>query len=307
MVFSRDVALRRPMAGAQGRSTEHYMPDLEHPELQGKVMTPVFFITGQKLRLGATDQERRQTLARWMTSPQNEWFGKALVNRIWSELVGEGFYEPIDDIGPERECAAPNTLEYLAAAFASSGYDIQWLFRTVMATELYQRASQPRRTSQEPPLVANVPQPLRGDQVFDSLLNTLGLQGYEQRGSGGGYARPGAQSGRAQFNGVFGYDPSDRRGDVSGSIPQALLMMNASFVNSGISGRDRRGVLGQLLQIDDDEDLAIELYLHCLSRQPNEQELAECLAYVEEVGNRTEAFEDLFWALLNSTEFLYRN
>ena len=58
--------------------------------------------------------DRRSTLAKWITSKENPWFAKALVNRLWAELVGEGFYEPIDDIGPDRKPTAPKTLELLA-------------------------------------------------------------------------------------------------------------------------------------------------------------------------------------------------
>ena len=101
------------------RSLEHYMPDLKNPTAKGTLMQPVFFVTGQKLPLGTPDAERRETIARWITSPQDEWFAKAFVNRIWSEMVGEGFYEPVDDIGPDRDCNAPETLDYLAKQFVA--------------------------------------------------------------------------------------------------------------------------------------------------------------------------------------------
>ena len=67
-----------------------------------------------------------------MTGPNDPWFAKAFVNRVWAELVGEGFYEPVDDIGPDRECNAPETLDYLAKQFADHNYDVKWLYRTVM-------------------------------------------------------------------------------------------------------------------------------------------------------------------------------
>ena len=95
------------------------MPDLKNPTSQGKQMTPVFFATGQRLTSGATDDERRQSLADWMTAKNNPWFAKAFVNRIWAELVGEGFYEPVDDLGPDRQVSAPRTTEYLAREFTA--------------------------------------------------------------------------------------------------------------------------------------------------------------------------------------------
>ena len=94
-------------------------------------MKPVFFVTGQKLDAGTKDQERREQIAEWITSRKNRWFAKALVNRMWSELVGHGFYEPVDDIGPDRTCSAPQTLDYLAEHFAGSHYDVKWLLRAI--------------------------------------------------------------------------------------------------------------------------------------------------------------------------------
>ncbi|MEO8494676.1 MAG: DUF1549 domain-containing protein, partial [Planctomycetota bacterium] len=116
-------------------SPEHFMPDLKDPTAKGTQMQPVFFVSGDKLAYGTKDADRREALAAYITSPRNPWFAKAFVNRVWSELVGEGFYEPIDDIGPDRECSAPETIDYLASSFAETGYDVKWLYRTVMATE----------------------------------------------------------------------------------------------------------------------------------------------------------------------------
>jgi len=112
---------------------------------------------------------------------------------------------------------------------------------------------------------------------------------------------------RAQFNQTFGYDPSSKREDIAGSIPQALLMMNSPYVATGINGRSTRTTLGKLLANEnDDEAVAVELYLRCLAREPNEQELKVCLEHVKSTGNRIEAFEDVLWSIVNSTEFLHR-
>ena len=134
---------------------EHYMPDLKKPSNPGKLMTPVFFATGRKLSTGTTDGERRTTLAEWLTARENVWFAKAFVNRLWAELIGEGFYEPIDDLGPDRPCTAPQTLGYLADAFASHHYDVKWLYRTVLATDAYQRQSRAKRLPDQTPFAAN--------------------------------------------------------------------------------------------------------------------------------------------------------
>ena len=110
-------------------SLEHFMPDLKHPEQEGKQMKPVFFVTGQKLDTGTKDEDGAEKLADWITARGNRRFAKAYVNRMWSELAGRGFYEPVDDIGPDRKCSAPRMLDYLAERFAASHYDAKWLLR----------------------------------------------------------------------------------------------------------------------------------------------------------------------------------
>jgi hypothetical protein len=310
-VLANDRNARGARPGANNRfggGGEHYMPDLDNPSARGKLTTPVFFATGQTLRLGTADADRRGALARWMTSPRNEWFAKAFVNRMWSELVGEGFYEPVDDMGPDRECFAPKTLDLLSQQFVASGHDIKWLFATIMATDAYQRQSASRRKPDEQPFGANVAQRLRADQLYTNIVSAIG-------GGGAGTARGGRGAGVAGFGGrnqrnpitaVFGYDPSERRDEIAGSIPQALAMMNSPLVNDGINGRGRTTLARLLASFRDDRALVTELYLRTLARSPTESEVTTSLQYIEQVGNRVEAFEDLQWALVNSTEFLHR-
>ena len=78
--------------------------------------------------------ERRALAASYVTGQDNPWFARAFVNRIWYALMGEAFYEPIDDIGPERTPKAPEVLEPLAEQWQRGGYDVRWLFRTILNT-----------------------------------------------------------------------------------------------------------------------------------------------------------------------------
>ena len=301
--FDAGPQRRRPMGMIGRGALEHYMPDLKDPTSQGTLMTPVFFATGQKLSTGVTDIERRNTLADWLTSPDNPWFARAFVNRIWAELVGEGFYEPVDDLGLDRQPSAPQTVDYLCREFVAHDHDVKRLFQAIMSTSAYQRESRPRRSPDEVPFAANVAYRLRADQLLDSLALAAGTS---FDGVGQDSPRPGGFRGgpRFQFARQFGYDPSVRRDEVTSTVPQALAMMNSPLVNNAA----RQGVLGKLLAgSEDDEAVALELYLRCLAREPSDAELAVCLEYVKATGNRREAFEDVFWSLINSEEFLHRN
>jgi hypothetical protein len=287
---------------------EHFMPDLEDPSAKGTQMQPKFFLTSAKLDVGTPDAKRREMLSKYLT--RNEWFAVAAVNRMWSELVGAGFYEPVDDVGPDRTARAPKTMEILAQGFRDSDYDTKWLIETITATDAYQRQSRPRTSGDDQiPFAANVPQPLRADQLYNALLSALDLPettpNRPGRGGAGGGFRQQQRDPRTQFNLTFGFDPSEPRETISGSIPQSLAMMNSAQVAGGL--RANRGVLSGLLEeINDNEEMFTELYLRTLSRQPTEDELARAGAYLDEVGNRKQAIEDLAWALVNSAEFRHR-
>ena len=309
------VSLRRPVgkrspADTEGAKLEHYMPDLKDPHAEGTLMTPVFYATGQKLRLGASDEDRREKLAEWITSRANHWFDKAFVNRLWGELVGHGFQEPLDDLGPDRKPIAPKTFEYLSREFASSDYDHKWLVHVITSTKMYQRVSKPRHDTSDDLFAATCTQRLRGDQLFNALSSALGIDEAEferRRGRPKGALRAAANSPRGQVNQVFGYDPSDRRDEVASSIPQALFLMNSPQLNRAIRARNPRGPLAQLLDKESKNEAVVkELYMRTLAREPKPAEVEKCLQYIGTVGNREAAFEDIQWALVNSTEFLYR-
>jgi len=299
-------AARGPMNMRFRGTLEHRMSDPKNPQSDGTLMQPVLFATGDKLPIGAPDAERRGNLAKWITEKQNPYFAKAFVNRLWAELTGEGFYEPVDDIGPDRHATAPKTLEYLAREFANSDYDIKWLFRTIMATEMYQLPSAPRRGPEDPPMQHNVAQRLRADQVFDNLL--LVLEAIEPPGPPGPFGAAGGRFAgpRRQFTVAFGYDPSLRRDEVQSSIPQALSLMNSPLIAGALRGTGNTMLARKLAAIKDNSALTQELFLRVLGREASQSELTTCLQFAKQTNNRTEAFEDILWSLVNSAEFLHR-
>jgi hypothetical protein len=299
-------------------NSKYYMSDLNDPTSDGKLMAPSLFVTGQRARAGMGDAQRRNLLATWLTDKSNPWFSKAFVNRMWSEMVGEGFYEPIDDIGPDRPCTAPKTLDYLASEFANNEYDVKWLFATITSTKAYQRQARVRRSLDTLPFVANSPQPLRANQIQASLAAALGIStgspsvparpsrsGIGAGMRGGGMMGGAGGRGRRQDD-TFAYDPSTRRDEITNTITQALFMMNSRTAGGAIDVNGTTSLERLLRAISDNEALASELYLRCFSREPTPSEIKTCLTYLRESRNRKEAFEDIFWALINSAEFRQR-
>jgi hypothetical protein len=304
-------AVEPPMPNQPGRgSTEHFMADLNDPSSPGEQIEPKFFVTGYSPKSGLADIDRRETFSKYLTSSKNEWFSRAFVNRMWAEMTGEGFYMPIDDMGPDRSATFPDVLDLLAAQFSQNGYDIRWLMKTITLTQTYQREVRSADPGTEAiPFASATPTRLRGDQLYSSIItvlgneNTVGRGRGQQMGTGGGMYR-GARSPRDQFSQLFGFDPSTPQADITGNIPQALFMMNSPLLASQINARGFTKLTGLLRRFPDNEDAINELYVMVLSREPSDREMKITTEYLAEVGNREEAFEDLMWSLLNSSEFL---
>ncbi len=295
-----------PPTGPGRGSDEHYMPDLDNPGSRGRQIDPVFFIGEKSLRSGQTDLDRRETLAQWITDQQNPWFARAYVNRIWAELLGQGFYMPIDDMGPERKAQNPKVLDILSEGFVASGYDVKWLFAVIANTDAYARQVRPVDPA-APAFAAGIPTRLRSDQLYSAITEVFGIDEDASRrpaprGGGNPYFR--ARSPRDGFNDLFGFDPSTPQADITGDVPQALFLMNSPQINALIQASGRTRLNQVLTKYPDDEDAVGELYLRVLAREPSEREQAICRKYIAKVDNRSEAFEDLLWSLLNSSEFL---
>lgn len=291
-----------PMQPGRGKS-EHHMPDLKQPNAEGKLMTPALFTTNVKGRVGMDDEDRRELLGKWITSPNNTWFAKSLINRMWGELLGEGFYMPIDDLGPERKPRMGTTLDYLAAEFVKHDHDLKWLLRTITATKTYQRQIRYNEPTENPvPFASAIPVRLRSDQIFNAIVKVLGID-EGPRGFEGPQGR-GRRSLRGQFEEKFGYDPSTPQDELLGNVPQALALMNFPTLTNALRA-DGNTRLGQILADNkNDKDAVAELYLSFLARDPSKKEMSIATEYLTKVGNRREAFEDLAWSLLNSSEFL---
>jgi Protein of unknown function (DUF1549)/Protein of unknown function (DUF1553) len=293
----------------------HYMmPDLKNPEKKIQLSPRFFLNEAPKVSEQVKPDQRLKLVAQYITDPENPWFARSFVNRVWYSLMGEGFYNPVDDLGPTRTPNSPELMELVCTNWEASGYDIRWLFRQILNTEAYQRASRSTNTAAgRTPFASNVPSRLRADQIFDSLTHALDLQ-HERDQVGAGKAATKEQmaektkgpAGRDQFNKTFGVDPSTPSDDILGTIPQALYMMNGPLITREVQAKPK-SMLGYLLLTHPDNRSVLEiLYLRALGRRPTDREVRTCSNYLGNVGNRPEAFEDILWALLNSTEFLSR-
>ena len=320
------LALPPGVLANANKQNEHFMPDLENPERPGTLTDPRFFLTDATLRGGLPDARRRAVAAELITDEGNVWFARAAVNRVWTELIGEGFYSPVDDIGPERSAQLEPALDALADGFVRSGHDLRWLVRAICLTDVYGRAMD----SDAPAFAAAKPTRLRANQIYQSVVQVTGLgdlragteliqQAGKRRGRGknGGKAGERVAAKPVSFydnpnaglaglvEGTFGYDPSTPQADLTGDVPQALFLMNGPLAGRLATARGF-SPLGRLLRRYPEDAVAVRaLYRLVLVRDPTPAESAIAQEYLGTMPNaRDAAFEDLMWALLNGSEFL---
>ena len=260
---------------------KYYMNDQYDPTQKSEMQAR--FLLGEEPPVGLNANQRRVVGAAYLIyNPDNYWFARAFVNRMWNELLGDGFYS-VDSLGPDQEVLHQLVINRLGATFRYNAFDVQWLLRTITNTEAYQREI--RTIDDDADLFTAVrPARLRPYEVADSLQQLVG--------ENAGLSR--------QVRQTFEQDPSIPQRDLEGSIQQALLMMNNPTLQNRLANSQLKR---ELVQIRDGEELVRQAFLGVLARTPT---LAETRRYTEFLGrveNRNVAVEDMLWVLVNSAEF----
>lgn len=256
------------------------MPDKDDPTV--KTVVKPRFLLGEKPHEKMKSDARRVSIAAYLAyNPKNYWFARAYVNRIWSELIGDGFYD-VDSLGPDSDVIHKPVVNRVAANFRYKDFDPKWLFRLIMNSKVYQREMQTISSQSE--LFTSVrPSRLRPDVVAGSVKKLIGEDKKLHK----------------EIMQVFDMNPSLPQGALEGSIQQALMMMNHSALQSKLSKSDLKKRLIKL----SGEEMVHTLYLNVLARHATEEEVQRNLSFLKESQNRDEAIDDLMWVLVNSTEF----
>jgi hypothetical protein len=286
---------------------QYFMSDKKDPDRL--IPMQPRFLTGESVSIDANDEERREALARFLTSPKNPWFAKCYVNRIWTALLGWGFYPSVTDLGANAEPRHKEVLELLEQEWVASGYDMKWLFRTIVLTQTYQR-SQPLVPVAQQHLPAVCPSRLRAEQVFEALQKALGFDENDKKipapAPGSGPAVQRHTGLRHMVYHTFKENPSTPQQEIQGTIPQVLLMMNSALVHASTQAKGKTILAELLAEGKNNEEIVAALYQRVLARKPTSEEQATCRRYLAKVSDRQEALEDVLWVLVNSTEFLIK-
>ncbi|MBX3440291.1 MAG: DUF1549 domain-containing protein [Planctomycetaceae bacterium] len=261
--------------------------------------------------------ERRQELARLLASEDVERLvARAMVNRMWGHFFGFGLVNPVDDMGPHNPPSHPAILDRLTEEFAASGYDLKSLMRWIAGSDAYRLTSRFHEgnrnrvddpTLGEPPLFSRMyVKSLTPEQVYRSLHVAAGSSRSEEKSD---RMSPAARAPSLQdFVDAFGEQDDEGSSRFRGSITQSLLMMNGDLVQRA-SGRQsgEDGMLQTVLgndQFRTDVQRINRLFQASLGRNPSRREATAAQRLISGSSEKWSAYEDLYWALLNSNEFI---
>lgn len=256
---------------------------------------------------------RRKELAKIVTTGERTQVSDAMVNRMWGHFFGYGFTKPIDDMGPHNLPSNPVLLERLSHEFVTAKYDLRQLIRWICNSEAYNLTSRvnPRnpKAKQDNPSAGDIPlfsrvylKSMSAEQLYDSLIVATNAH---KSGSGSWEKAEGKrQQWMRQFVQAFGTDENDESTSFDGTIPQALMMMNGELMQDALS--DAKGTLlyDVLNEKGNNAEKVKHLYMATLARAPSAREIQTASRVLKGATSPLEAFQDLYWALLNSNEFI---
>lgn len=277
-------------------------------KIPGKSVIDPFWFEGDSLAKGADDIDRRTKLAYWTVAGDNPFFAKAHVNRVWGRLIGRGFAEPVDDLGEDADIVLPEIFAAVSDHYIASDFSDRELMRLIMNTSAYQRRLENAPAKAVKEFAAVTTKPLRGDEVFDSLVRAVGLENVTPpRAKKTGAVRfpPPPKSTRDLVNQAFGYDPSFPDNLILRTMKQAMFLMNNQQIQDALAANaTEKSFLSSLLEKNPEDDAAlVSVYQHVLARRPTDRELQILKNHLASADDRTAAFEDILWSLINSAEF----
>jgi hypothetical protein len=293
--------------------------ELKHPRT-GENLRPLF--PGAETPPLAPDADRLQALADWIARPDNPFFARAQVNRVWYHLMGRGIVEPNDDFRTSNPPANGPLLEALTADFVAHGFNLRHLIRTIVNSQTYQLSAVPNETNREDEsnFSHTLVRPVQAEVLLDALAQVTGVpvrfNGYPLGVRAG--QLPGVKALRdrearptegERFLKAFGKPDRlltcecERSTDTT--LGQAFQMITGGLLNQMLAEEDNR--IGRLLKAGrSNEEIIEEFYLTALSRPPTAQEKQEAIAFIERSADRRAAIEDVVWGLVNAKEFLLR-
>jgi hypothetical protein len=290
--------------------------NIDHPRLNKPL--PPAPLDGKEISLESL-QERRQILADWLTSPQNQSFSRTIVNRVWASFMGRGLADPVDDIRSTNPPSNEPLMNALVADFVKSGYDIKHLCRVILSSAAYQRSwkTTPANVNDDRYFSHYLARRLPAEVVLDAVSQVTQVptifSGFPK---GTRALQLPDTSVDSYFLDAFGRPQRattcDCERDAQPNLRQALHVINGDTLNQKLANEEG-WIQSALKQNLSNRAIVETLYLSAYSRYPTETELRDAVQLLETASQgkdpnaKREAVEDFAWAILTGKEFVFNH
>ena len=268
------------------------------------------FLGGPEPDLAGKD--RRAALAKWLTSTDNPLFAPSISNRVWAHFFGRGIVEPVDDIRVSNPPSNPALFKALGDKLVEYNYDFKRLVRDICNSQTYQRScdrNESNKTDERNFAHGNVRR-IQAEMALDCISQVTNTKDKFRGLPLGARAVQIADGGTSTyFLTTFGRSPRDtvcaQDVKIEPTLSQALHMINGDTIQGKIA---QGGSIKQLLDAGKTVPQVIEtLYIRALSRRPTPPEMEKLVGVVSQAENPQVGLEDVYWAILNSREFLFNH
>jgi hypothetical protein len=283
--------------------------EVNHP-VRGRPMPPRFL--GATTNADVAGKDRRVVLANWLASPENPYFAKNLANIVWNHFFGQGIVNEVDDVRISNPASNQELLDELGKRFTAYKYDFKKLVRDICTSQAYQRSTQPTKTNEgDTRNFARGPiRRIRAETMLDIITQVTDTKNKFQGLPLGARAVQIADGGvTTYFLTAFGRPTRETvcacEVRLEPTLSQSLHLLNGNTVEPKIQ---QGNLVGRMLQEKKTPAQIIEhLFIRCLSRPPRPEELKNLLSLVEKNPDKKQALDDVFWAILNSREFMFNH
>jgi hypothetical protein len=285
--------------------------EVNHP-ITGKPVPPTFPGGGEApIPPGA---DRRVVLADWLTAPENPYFARNIANMTWAHFFGRGIVEPVDDVRVSNPPSNAALLDGLASHLVAAGFDTRQLICDICLSRTYQSSGVTSASNEQDQTgFSHAPVRRIRSEVLHDIISQVTESPDDFRGLPRGGRAVQIDDGRTStyFLSTFGRSTHQTvctcEVKKEPTLSQALHLLNGDTVNSKINGG---GAIGRMLDEKklSSEQVVKQLYVRCLTRQPTHEEIARITPLLQGEGvDQRQALADLFWALLNSNEFVFNH
>jgi hypothetical protein len=244
---------------------------------------------------------RREKLAAWITAPENPFFAKAAVNRVWTQFLGRGFYNPVDDLKEDEKATHPTLLKALRDDLVARRFDLKGFIREIVNSRTYQRASTDDSGELQGGYERFRLRPLSAEEMMAALRSAAGVESASADG------KPASSSGLSEYFVRYMGSVTDGRGEFQGSVSERLFMNNSGQIRQLLQRKKGNLADAILAGADPWESRVDRMFLSVLGRPPRPQEREKFAAHLRGAAKPEAAVEEAIWVLVNCGEFRFNH